>query len=118
MAYVNLQLRTRPICISLPPLSSNPFNPCNSRSICGKQQEQFAGYLCISCAKPLVLVSGLRFLETFRRHPALVFAFAALAPLPARLAIMASKIKIAFLALCCKFLAENFVKKKKINEKY
>lgn len=84
MAYVNWQLRTRPICISLPPLSSNPFNPCSSRSICGKQQESFAGYLCISCAKPLVLVSGLRFLETFRRHPALVFAFAALAPLPAR----------------------------------
>lgn len=44
---------------------------------------QLAGYLCILCAKPLVLVSGLRFLETFRRHPALVFAFAGLTPIPA-----------------------------------
>lgn len=106
-------------------LLSYPFSPSPlalSQSICGKQQPARWISLYLMCQTACTRIwaafpwnfppaSG----AGFSPSPGLLRYPPPTAPM-SRLAIMASKIKIAFLALCCKFFAANFVQK--INEKY
>lgn len=102
----------RPICMSFALLSifSLPCIPVLlysfSPSLPRHMWRCLAQYLYLMCQTACIpLVSGLRFLKlsaSIRRFSVSLFAW---------LAIMRGKIKIAFLALCCKFLTANFGQK-------